>query len=97
MVKGRIEPYTLKFITPGGTSRGVLLTKDTYFLHLEKEGKKGKKIWIYLSVSDGIVGLCFSVTHSAANPPSFVEAKTASASPKFATYNLMNNIRINEL
>lgn len=41
MITGKVEPYTLKFITPGGTSRGVLLTKDTYFLHLEKEGKKG--------------------------------------------------------
>ncbi|MFS4418078.1 o-succinylbenzoate synthase [Maribacter sp. 2307ULW6-5] len=31
--------YTLNFKRPGGTSRGVLTTKDTYFLHLS-DGKK---------------------------------------------------------
>ncbi|MHA6727198.1 o-succinylbenzoate synthase [Chryseobacterium sp. A301] len=32
-----IRPYTLDFITPGGTSRGVLKTKDTFILTLQSE------------------------------------------------------------
>ncbi len=37
-----IQPYTLDFITPAGTSRGVLKTKDTFFLTLESDGGKGQ-------------------------------------------------------
>lgn len=33
--------YILNFKQPSGTSRGVLRTKETYFLELHKEGKKG--------------------------------------------------------
>lgn len=33
------KKYTLNFIKPGGTSRGVLKTKDTYFIFLEENGK----------------------------------------------------------
>lgn len=36
-MKAAYTPYTLKFITPGGTSRGVMTTKDTYFLKLWDE------------------------------------------------------------
>ncbi|MGB0391056.1 MAG: o-succinylbenzoate synthase [Salibacteraceae bacterium] len=32
MFKVKITPYSLKFILPSGTSRGILKTKDTYFL-----------------------------------------------------------------
>ena len=35
------KKYTLNFKQPGGTSRGVLLTKETYFLLLQGEGKIG--------------------------------------------------------
>ena len=33
--------YDLKFKVPGGTSRGVLHTKETWFLKIEKEGAVG--------------------------------------------------------
>lgn len=33
--------YVLEFKQPAGTSRGVLKTKDTYFLLIEKDGKQG--------------------------------------------------------
>lgn len=33
------QPYTLLFKRPSGTSRGILYTKKTYFLYIEKEGK----------------------------------------------------------
>ena len=35
------KPYTLHFKTPSGTSRGILKTKVTWFLILEKDGKTG--------------------------------------------------------
>ena len=35
------KKYILHFKQPSGTSRGILKTKETYFLILEKEGKKG--------------------------------------------------------
>ncbi len=35
------QKYTLKFKSPSGTSRGILKTKETYFLILDLEGKKG--------------------------------------------------------
>ena len=40
-VKARAIKHTLLFKWPSGTSRGVLTEKDTYFLVLEKNGKKG--------------------------------------------------------
>lgn len=33
--------YVLEFKQPAGTSRGVMKTKDTYFLLIEKDGKQG--------------------------------------------------------
>lgn len=36
-MKAAYVPYTLNFITPGGTSRGVMTTKDTYFIKLWDE------------------------------------------------------------
>ncbi len=36
-MKATFAPYTLNFITPGGTSRGVMTTKDTYFIKLWDE------------------------------------------------------------
>lgn len=36
-MKAAYTPYTLNFITPGGTSRGVMRTKDTYFIKLWDE------------------------------------------------------------
>lgn len=35
------KKYLLQFKNPSGTSRGVLTTKETYFLEIEKNGKKG--------------------------------------------------------
>ena len=40
-MKAYFEKYSLHFKRPGGTSRGVLHTKDTYFLIVEQDGKKG--------------------------------------------------------
>lgn len=40
-LKASFKKYTLQFKQPSGTSRGVLKTKDTYFLFLEKNGKVG--------------------------------------------------------
>ncbi len=40
-MKANYKKYTLNFKQPGGTSRGVLHTKDTYFLIIEDNGKKG--------------------------------------------------------
>ena len=40
-MKVKITPLTLEFNTPGGTSRGVLHTKPSYFIHLEQNGKTG--------------------------------------------------------
>ena len=41
MIKATFKPYTLNFKNPSGTSRGVLKTKDTWFIILEKNGKTG--------------------------------------------------------
>lgn len=41
MLKASIIPYSLEFIIPGGTSRGILKTKDTYFLILQDGLKVG--------------------------------------------------------
>ena len=40
-MKARFIPYTLNFKRPSGTSRGVMLTKETYFIVLEDENKIG--------------------------------------------------------
>jgi len=40
-MKARFIPYTLKFKRPSGTSRGVMHTKETYFIILEHENKIG--------------------------------------------------------
>jgi len=40
-MKGRYLRYVLNFKRPGGTSRGVLTTKETWFLLLEHAGKVG--------------------------------------------------------
>ena len=41
MLKATYQKYNLIFKQPAGTSRGVLKTKETYFLTLENETKKG--------------------------------------------------------
>lgn len=41
MKKANYQKHTLKFIRPGGTSRGVLHTKDTYILSLQEDGRQG--------------------------------------------------------
>ncbi len=41
MLNASYKPYSLNFKTPGGTSRGVLKTKDTYFLTINAGEKKG--------------------------------------------------------
>ncbi len=40
LIQARFHKYILKFKQPSGTSRGVLRTKETYFLIIDKEGKK---------------------------------------------------------
>ena len=40
-MKASFQKYTLNFKLPAGTSRGVLKTKETYFLKIESEGKTG--------------------------------------------------------
>jgi len=40
-MKAYFKKHMLYFKQPGGTSRGVLLTKETYFLIIEHNGKKG--------------------------------------------------------
>jgi o-succinylbenzoate synthase len=40
-MKASYQKYILKFLRPSGTSRGVLTEKETWFLMLEKEGKRG--------------------------------------------------------
>ncbi|GEQ86580.1 o-succinylbenzoate synthase [Patiriisocius marinistellae] len=40
-MKANFKKHTLEFKRPSGTSRGVLKKKETYFLILVKEGKKG--------------------------------------------------------
>ena len=36
-----IKKYTLNFKLPAGTSRGVMLEKETWFLLIEKNGRIG--------------------------------------------------------
>jgi len=40
-MKATYHKYILHFKVPSGTSRGILKTKETWFLHLEKEGNFG--------------------------------------------------------
>lgn len=40
-LKANFKKHILEFKRPSGTSRGILKQKDTYFLCLEKDGKKG--------------------------------------------------------
>lgn len=40
-MKATFQKYTLNFKRPSGTSRGVMTEKETWFLFLEKDGKKG--------------------------------------------------------
>jgi o-succinylbenzoate synthase len=41
LIKATYYKYILQFKTPSGTSRGILETKETWFLYLSKEGKFG--------------------------------------------------------
>ena len=41
MIKSKFQKHSLNFKLPSGTSRGVLKTKDTYFLILSENGKQG--------------------------------------------------------
>ena len=41
MIKATYKKHLLKFKQASGTSRGILKTKETYFLILEKNNKKG--------------------------------------------------------
>ena len=41
MIKARYKKYILNFKNPSGTSRGILRTKETWFIVLEENGKKG--------------------------------------------------------
>ncbi|WP_299122616.1 o-succinylbenzoate synthase [uncultured Winogradskyella sp.] len=41
MIKAAYHKYILNFKRPSGTSRGIMKTKETWFIILEKEGKKG--------------------------------------------------------
>jgi o-succinylbenzoate synthase len=41
LIKATYHKYILHFKVPSGTSRGILKTKETFFLHLVKEGKFG--------------------------------------------------------
>lgn len=40
-MKATYLKYSLQFKTPSGTSRGILTEKETWFIILEKDGKKG--------------------------------------------------------
>ena len=40
-MKATYHKYILQFKRPSGTSRGVMTEKETWFIVLEKEGKKG--------------------------------------------------------
>ena len=40
-MKAAFSKYTLKFIRPGGTSRGVLTQKETYFICLKDDDRWG--------------------------------------------------------
>ena len=41
MIKASYKKYVLNFKNPSGTSRGILRTKETWFLVLEQKGKVG--------------------------------------------------------
>ncbi|MGJ8550344.1 o-succinylbenzoate synthase [Winogradskyella wichelsiae] len=41
MIKANYKKYILDFKRPSGTSRGVMTTKETWFILLENEGEKG--------------------------------------------------------
>jgi len=41
LIKARFHKYILDFKSPSGTSRGVLRTKETYFLLISGAGKEG--------------------------------------------------------
>jgi len=41
MMKATAHKYILDFKRPSGTSRGILTTKETWFIILQKDGKKG--------------------------------------------------------
>lgn len=41
MKTAKYYPYTLNFKRPSGTSRGVLNTKETYFIEISEDDKKG--------------------------------------------------------
>lgn len=41
MIKASFKKYILNFKNPSGTSRGILKTKETFFIILEENGKKG--------------------------------------------------------
>ena len=41
MIKATFKHYTLNFKNPSGTSRGILKTKDAWFVILKKDGKTG--------------------------------------------------------
>ena len=41
MMKASYFKYILHFKNPSGTSRGILTDKETWFIILEKDGKKG--------------------------------------------------------
>jgi len=41
MKTATFNPYILNFKQPSGTSRGVLTTKETYFIEILEDGKKG--------------------------------------------------------
>ena len=45
-MKAHYKRYVLKFKRPGGTSRGVLTEKETWFLFLtEGEKKRSRGVW----------------------------------------------------
>ncbi|GAA4807821.1 o-succinylbenzoate synthase [Litoribaculum gwangyangense] len=41
MIKASYKPYILNFKSPSGTSRGILKTKETWFITLKQDNKKG--------------------------------------------------------
>ncbi|CDF78924.1 O-succinylbenzoate synthase [Formosa agariphila KMM 3901] len=41
MISATYHKYILNFKNPSGTSRGVLTTKETWFIHIENQGRKG--------------------------------------------------------
>jgi o-succinylbenzoate synthase len=40
-MKATYHKYLLNFKNPSGTSRGILYEKETWFILLESDGKKG--------------------------------------------------------